>query len=54
MDTEIQSWLKLMQYDLKKIKCVKADIKVQITIQKKGGGGGRKTAQTLQFKINPA
>ena len=25
-----------------------------ITMQRKGGDGGRKTAQMLQFKINPA
>ena len=25
----------------------------KITIQRKGGDGGRKTAQMLQFKINP-
>ena len=26
----------------------------KITMQRKGGDGGRKTAQMLQFKINPA
>ena len=26
----------------------------RITVQRKGGDGGRKTAQMLQFKINPA
>lgn len=26
----------------------------RITMQRKGGDGGRKTAQMLQFKINPA
>ena len=31
------------------------NIKVgRITMQRKGGDGGRKTAQMLQFKINPA
>lgn len=26
----------------------------KITMQRKGGDGGRKTAQMLQFKLNPA
>ena len=30
------------------------NIKIEnITMQRKGGDGGRKTAQMLQFKINP-
>ncbi len=33
----------------------KGNIKIgRITMQRKGGDGGRKTAQMLQFKINPA
>ena len=33
----------------------RGSIKVgRITMQRKGGDGGRKTAQMLQFKINPA
>lgn len=43
-----------MQYNLEEIKDVRAVvISGHITIQRKGGDGGRDTANMLQFKIDP-
>ena len=60
-DKEAKIWLSVMGYAInyfgngKVVITKKGTIRVgEITMQRKGGDGGRTTARMLQFKINPA